>query len=1097
MAKNTRNYWYNYVDVIRLLRQKSQGESGTLYHVSECTGQDIAQVVQTINRALEGLRRTPEVTATVIPINLGNVEGGVYKGSHWVGLAVRRILGADNWEAFYSDSLGRSMDASLPDLRVILHNHGILDSSITDSAVRQQYNSYDCGAWTVLNLDSLARTGRLPKATEQDIIAQRIKEFGYVHVDSASFERGTTRFDSREETKKGGDSSKGSIETVFSGHRGYGASQVQDQREDREFFPENSLISFKKVMEAGADSIEFDLYLSSDNYLMVIHDDDITINARHIVQRGGVMQKPGGGFFKAGDIVEIPPGKTFVTKISALALKRDFDISKGLQLSPTLPKEVQRLYREIPNIYEVLELVAAENVRRAELDVPLPRIKLNIELKGHNTGLFVQHVINEFNKSKSGNENAQINPEEIYYMSFWGEELAAIAGMEIQEINGKKKTAIAPNPNANLILGVPTNVQYSKVGPNYKIELPPTLNRPELQEKVERLHQDLKTLPKRGGKGLTGVDMSMWDVLDPSVEYFCGELGIPIHIAVAPYGRLNLKEKYVSPALPNIKKIAIAQEKYLTDNHIMIVKTDDPVLLNKIVGDLSIANELTEDFGFEEEMTIKKVCIRPATAQAIEGEGVEDAGGLTFYDKPITLRQKSEEEKKKEKEEALRKQKEEDSEKKEKFLKRDDDTSGQGLSSYENASYWNEYTYSSMKKVLELRLKSTGINIDYIKIIHPNYIFNEEGSLAFIKDLVVQVNTVYTGSGARPTLLIPININNQHWVGMVIEFTNDKIKITYMDSEAGPMPKPLNDGLKAALERSYPASTVEITEKEVEHQKYNNCGLEVIENLIAVIAGEKARVEQEEVLEFHSALYEQYLIEEALQETNYINTLPIGVSRELTQDLATKEVTKDTDEIAGDQKDGDKVVITSKQGTVGATPSNVSSANIEQEDLETMDKAWEQANGSKEVMKDKEPKAANLDKGELEAMNAAWNQAQAHGTESIPVKPSALQYLSSLPNIDPNDMISTMNSVANLLGRGAAGCGAQAHNALSSVPTHRLDTFSSGNSASTFERSIGKGTRRTYDEIEALLKQGQGIEHHQDSLLSGLFGELPLSSSTD
>jgi len=43
--------------------------------------------------------------------------------------------------------------------------------------------------WTVLNLDSLARTGKLSEATEDDVIDQRKGVFGYTHIKISSIEK--------------------------------------------------------------------------------------------------------------------------------------------------------------------------------------------------------------------------------------------------------------------------------------------------------------------------------------------------------------------------------------------------------------------------------------------------------------------------------------------------------------------------------------------------------------------------------------------------------------------------------------------------------------------------------------------------------------------------------------------------------------------------------------------------------------------------------------------------------------------------------------------------------------------------------------------
>ena len=1007
MAKNTRTYWYNYLDISRILNTKS--DNGPLYHVEDATSQNIEQLTQAVSRAIATLQLNTGQTAAVIPINLGRSVQGVYHGSHWVGVVIRRDA-QNNLEAFYNDSIGMPMDYSLPALRRILTRHEIPEERITDFQTVQQNNGYDCGAWTVLNLDSIATTGNLPTATEGDVIVQRREEFGYVHGASESLEHGRGPH-AKEETKEAPDNVKEPIKVVFSGHRGYGASQVQPQREDGQLFPENSLISFQKVMKSGAESIEFDLYLSQDKHLMVVHDDDLAINAHYILQERdrGKAQDAQGGYHPVGAKVPIVAGKTLVTKIPAGVLRKEYDISKGLRMPDKLLESEEHLYKTIPEFQEVLKLVVTENARRAGSD--LPRIILNIELKGHNTGLHVQKVIDDFNAPLA--PAVQIKQEEIYYMSFLSQELAAIAGFNVQDGSGHEVRTVAPNPSANLILGVPTNVQYINVDPNYAIGLPPTLNRQALKNWVENLHGALKGLQGRGGKGLTGVDLSMWDVLDPSVEYFCKGLGLPIHIAVTPYGPKDLIGPHVNTALRNIEKISITQGKYLTGEHTMLVKTDNPNLLQNIIQEFSASSQSMQSFSVEGPVKIRKAGLMPAIDTVVEREVVE-ASGLTFHEKPPALIKKAQEEEAKKREEELRQREEEALRKAaEKPSTTDDNTTGKGSASYENVSYWNEYSNSSMKKILELRLKSTDINIEHIKIIHPNYIFNEVTLLTFIKDLVTQIDVadIETGSGIRPKLLIPVNIDNKHWVGMVIEFTNDRVVVTYMDSEAHPMPKSLNDGLKAELERSYHNSIIEIIEKEVEHQKYNNCGLEVIENLIAAVAEETISIDQEETLAMHSILYEQYLIEKALQETGSRGIYEVG------QDSTTKELS-DTHQTSWEKE---------------------------------MNKMWNEAQDS------------NLGEEELRIMDAIWNQSQVHGTETTEgetrlsgVKNSISQSLSSLVSINPNDIISSLHSMAQLLSTGSSSrCGVEINTPGESVP-ERLDTFTT-NSTNVFGMPLRNG----------------------------------------
>jgi len=52
--------------------------------------------------------------------------------------------------------------------------------------------------------------------------------------------------------------------TLILGHRGYSAK-----------YPENTLLAFKKAIEAGADGVELDVWLTRDGKVVIIHDGNI------------------------------------------------------------------------------------------------------------------------------------------------------------------------------------------------------------------------------------------------------------------------------------------------------------------------------------------------------------------------------------------------------------------------------------------------------------------------------------------------------------------------------------------------------------------------------------------------------------------------------------------------------------------------------------------------------------------------------------------------------------------------------------------------------------------------------------------------------
>ncbi len=197
-----------------------------------------------------------------------------------------------------------------------------------------------------------------------------------------------------------------------------------------------------------------------------------------------------------------------------------------------------------------------------------------------------------------------------------------------------------------------------------------------------------------------------------------------------------------------------------------------------------------------------------------------------------------------------------------------DNSIGSGTVMHEGDLYWNVYSKVAMKNILDLRLKGLEIDPKQAIAIYPSYVFREEAAQTFIQNLVAQIAAIdigaECGNAAEPKLLIPVNLDGKHWVGMAVEFVTGKVIVTYMDSEGNSMPKSLKNGLKAELTRIYPNTGIEVTEKVVEQQNSNNCGLHVIENLIAAVAAEEARADQEYALALHSELYlQQYLLEEA------------------------------------------------------------------------------------------------------------------------------------------------------------------------------------------------------------------------------------------
>jgi glycerophosphoryl diester phosphodiesterase len=119
------------------------------------------------------------------------------------------------------------------------------------------------------------------------------------------------------------------MKTKIIGHRGGAAG-----------FPENTLVAFKKAVELGADGVEFDVQLTKDGEVVVIHDE--------LIDR----TMTGSGLVKEHTLKELR------------------QMSAGEFFSPDFKSE------KIPTLAEVLEVVQDLEVINIELKNYLPYPKL-------------------------------------------------------------------------------------------------------------------------------------------------------------------------------------------------------------------------------------------------------------------------------------------------------------------------------------------------------------------------------------------------------------------------------------------------------------------------------------------------------------------------------------------------------------------------------------------------------------------------------------------------------------------------------------------------------------------------------------------------
>ncbi len=179
-----------------------------------------------------------------------------------------------------------------------------------------------------------------------------------------------------------------------------------------------------------------------------------------------------------------------------------------------------------------------------------------------------------------------------------------------------------------------------------------------------------------------------------------------------------------------------------------------------------------------------------------------------------------------------------------------DHFTGRGVDLYESESYWYEYSNHGMDDILSLRLEKA--SCEKVNIM-PSVLWN--GSNA---EMLIHKITSYLTKSSTNKSLIPLNLYSKHWVGIIIEQNTYNISITYMDSEQNNIPELLRENLLEAMILAFPQYQIDMIEAELEPQKYNNCGLEVIENFMEYLTG--YRLSQDDALSIHSLLYQDSIM---------------------------------------------------------------------------------------------------------------------------------------------------------------------------------------------------------------------------------------------
>jgi hypothetical protein len=190
--------------------------------------------------------------------------------------------------------------------------------------------------------------------------------------------------------------------------------------------------------------------------------------------------------------------------------------------------------------------------------------------------------------------------------------------------------------------------------------------------------------------------------------------------------------------------------------------------------------------------------------------------------------------------------------------------------------FYNKYYKHGLEDILPLRLKAAGVDDT---VVLPVIRLSEYALRFIIKQIAFKLEQ---GFG---NLVIPLNIEDKHWVGLLVRAGANNLEIEYLDSEQNG----LSPVFKEQILSYFKGTAVNIVESIFERQKYNNCGPELVENFVKLLGGE--RVSQEAAPYLHSLLLEQKLIEDVIEEEKPPDPLMVAKALPKKSDITNQEVT--------------------------------------------------------------------------------------------------------------------------------------------------------------------------------------------------------------
>ena len=166
------------------------------------------------------------------------------------------------------------------------------------------------------------------------------------------------------------------------------------------------------------------------------------------------------------------------------------------------------------------------------------------------------------------------------------------------------------------------------------------------------------------------------------------------------------------------------------------------------------------------------------------------------------------------------------------------------------------YRSAELDRVLRIRMSDERVNHNDVVVIDTHKKYEYPNTTANVGDLLQKIEAQLSLRGKdRETLILVPYAYHDHFIGLAFVVGGD-IVMNYLDPEN----QELDDDFLAEMNKS----GIKINKIKVGQQKYNNCGIEVIENFIGFLKKEnlqKRSISQEKAIAIHQRLSMEFRAE--------------------------------------------------------------------------------------------------------------------------------------------------------------------------------------------------------------------------------------------